>query len=110
MVQDPLDLLGGNFLTSRKEAENRWVDVARSRRHHQPFQWRQSHRSVDRSAFADSGGRATRSQMQRNQVEPLLIDTHQGGASLKHPGVANPMKTEATDTMSCRQRSWNRII
>src|SRR5690348_5183707 len=48
--------------------------------------------------------------MQGNQVELLRLGCPNCGASLEHPGMANPMKPESTDAMPLREGAGNRII
>src|SRR5919112_1940039 len=66
-VEPSLDLLGVHVLPAREKPDERGIHVPRTCPHHQSFERGETHRGVDRAAAGDGRGRATVSELQRDQ-------------------------------------------
>ena len=68
LVQQALHFLNRETFFGGDKIENRSVEVAGASAHHKPLERSESHRSVHGLALANRGGRATVSQVERNDV------------------------------------------
>ena len=107
--QRPLDLGDRHPLGPGQMPDDRRVDVARARAHHEPFQRCEPHRRVDRTAVLDRHGRGAVAQVQRDERCGRLARAGESAVAVEHGPVRDPVESESADPVAVRQLPRNRV-
>src|SRR5919112_3908960 len=98
-VEPSLDLLGVHVLPAREKPDERGIHVPRTCPHHQSFERGETHRGVDRAAAGDGRGRATVSELQRDQPGVPDGGGGEGSVTLDHTSVGRAVEPEAPNAV-----------
>src|SRR5215831_19249705 len=85
------------------------VDVARSGAHHEPFERREPHRRVDRTAVLDRRSRAAASEMQGDDRRARLGPARQGAVAAEYRAVRDAVEAESADAVAIGQLARDRV-